>query len=105
MAFDACITCPVWFGDIERKKVINACKIADMPCIRVIPDITAAAIQYGLFRKNQMSDQARLVLIIDSGFSKTTIALCSFKKTELKMLSVKWDRNLGARNFDMALMA
>lgn len=38
------------------------------------------------------------------GHSKTCIALILFKKEELKILNVVWDRNLGGRDFDMLLM-
>lgn len=101
--FDACITIPVWWGEYERQRLLDATRIAKMSCIRFIPDITGAALKYGLFRKRDLTEEPRLVAIVDVGHSKGTVALASFKKEELKMCYVSWDKNIGGRNFDWAL--
>jgi len=48
--------------------------------------------------------EERIVAFVDFGHSKTTITLASFVKGKTKIIIHKSDRNLGARDFDWALL-
>lgn len=60
----AVITCPAYFNDAQRQATKDAGKIAGLDVLRIINEPTAAAIAYGLDKKD---NKERHVLIYDLG--------------------------------------
>ena len=61
---NAVITCPAYFNDAQRQATKDAATIAGLNALRIINEPTAAAIAYGLDKKD---DNERHVLIFDLG--------------------------------------
>lgn len=96
---------PSYFSNVERQGILDAAEIAGLKCIRLINDSTAIALNYGFFRKADLPDKdARNVVFVDLGHSKTTITIASFLKGKTRIVTHKSDRNLGARNMDALLV-
>lgn len=98
------ISVPAYCTNVERQALLDAAQIADIKCLRLINESTAIALQYGFFRKRDLDPkQERFVAFVDLGHSKTTITIASFLQDSTKVIAVKSDRNLGARDFDWLL--
>jgi len=76
----AVITVPGYYTEIERKALLDACKIAEIPVVRLLNETTAVCISYGLFRKSELDTNPRHVVFVDLGHSKLSAYLCSFTK-------------------------
>ena len=98
------ISIPTYLNEVERISLLNAISIAGIPCTKIMNDGTAAALSYGLFRNNEFNDSPRVVAFADMGHSKFSITIAQFTKDKLEVLCHSADRNLGARDFDWALM-
>ena len=84
---EAVVAIPSFFTQAERKACLDAARIAELNVTRLINDSTAICLDYGMFRKADLSnDKARNVLFIDFGHSKFSTFLCSFTKDEMNVL-------------------
>ncbi|KAJ1848725.1 adenyl-nucleotide exchange factor sse1, partial [Coemansia sp. RSA 2708] len=101
---DVVISVPGWYTDRQRRAVHQASQIAGLNCLRVVNDSTAAALGYGITKSDLPEDKPRNVVLVDLGNSSFTVSVVAFKKGELKVKSVAYDRRVGGRNFDQALM-
>ncbi|KAJ1731647.1 adenyl-nucleotide exchange factor sse1, partial [Coemansia biformis] len=100
---DVVISVPGWYTDRQRRAVLQASGIAGLNCLRVLNDSTAAALGYGITKSDLPEDKPRNVVFVDLGHSSFTVAVVAFKKGELKVKSVAYDRGVGGRNVDKAL--
>ncbi|NBX75048.1 MAG: hypothetical protein EBQ92_00640 [Proteobacteria bacterium] len=64
---DAVITVPAYFNDSQRQATKDAGSIAGLNVLRIINEPTAAAVAYGLDKKNQNKGKETTVLIFDLG--------------------------------------
>ncbi|KAJ1796257.1 adenyl-nucleotide exchange factor sse1 [Coemansia sp. RSA 2399] len=101
---DVVISVPGWYTDRQRRAVQQASKIAGLNCLRVVNDSTAAALGYGITKTDLPEDKPRNIVLVDLGHSSFTVSVVAFKKGELKVKSVAYDRSVGGRNFDQALL-
>jgi len=67
-------------------------------------EMTATALNYGIFRKNEFTDTPRIVVFIDVGHCKTSVSVVSFTTDKLVVLGQAHDRHLGGRDFDWRVM-
>ncbi|KAJ1965500.1 adenyl-nucleotide exchange factor sse1 [Dipsacomyces acuminosporus] len=101
---DIVISVPAWYNDRQRRAVQQASSIAGLNCLRVFNDSTAVALGYGITKTDLPEDKPRNVVFVDLGHSSFTVSVVAFKKGELKVKSVAYDRNIGGRSFDKALL-
>ena len=104
------LSCPAYFTQNQRRALLNACEIADIDCLSLLNETTAAALDYGIFKSAEFptSDSSKgngaNVCFIDVGHSATTASVVSFYATEMKVIATCFDENLGTRNIDMILL-
>jgi len=101
---DVVISVPGWFTEAQRRSILDAAEIADLNCLRLINDTTASALGYGITKTDLPEDKPRHVAIVDVGHSNMSVAIVAFKKGQLSILSTAYDRHLGGRDFDKALV-
>ena len=102
---DVVVSVPSYCSNVERQCLLDACEIAGLKCLRLINESTAIALQYGFFRKKDLdAKESRVVAFVDVGHSKTTVTIASFIQGKTKIICHKSDRNLGARDFDWAII-
>lgn len=104
VASDIVLSIPGYYNEFERQALLNAAKIAEIPCVRLMNEMTATALNYGIFRKNEFTTDPRIVVFIDVGHCKTSVAVVAFTTDKLVVLGQAHDRNLGGRNFDWRIM-
>ena len=92
----AVITVPAYFGDAERTATMEAGKIAGLEVLRIINEPTAAALAYGLDKKN--TDQK--IIVYDLGGGTFDISVLEIGDGVFDVKSTDGDTHLGGDDFD-----
>ena len=93
----AVITVPAYFNDSQRNATKDAGKIAGLEVKRIINEPTAAAIAYGLDKKNESEQN---VLIFDLGGGTFDCSLLSIEDGIFEVKATAGDTHLGGEDFD-----
>lgn len=101
---DCVISVPVHFTDVQRRAMLDAASISGLNCLRLINDTTATALCYGLTKNDQFTEKPKNVCFVDIGYSSMKVTVVSFTKGNLEIKGTAWDRHLGGRDFDEALV-
>lgn len=102
---DVCLAVPSWYTEEQRYVAADSARIAGLNPVRVVNDVTAAAVSYGVFKLDlpDVDQKPRIVALVDIGHSSYTCSVIAFKKGEFKVLGTAWDKHFGGRNFDRAI--
>lgn len=100
---DICLAVPVWYTETQRRAAADACKIAGLNPVRIVNEVTAAAVGYGVFKTDLPEDEPKKIAFIDIGHSSYTCTIAAIKKGEMKVLGVGYDKHFGGRDFDRAI--
>ncbi|KRZ78638.1 Heat shock 70 kDa protein 4L [Trichinella papuae] len=103
---DCVISVPCFWTDMQRRAVLDASKIAELNCLKLMNETTAVALAYGIYKQETFpadNENPLCVVFIDMGYSSTQVCACAFNKGKLKMLGTVWDCELGGRDFDQLL--
>ncbi|MBQ0106091.1 MAG: Hsp70 family protein, partial [Armatimonadetes bacterium] len=95
----AVITVPAYFNDAERTATQNAGKIAGLEVLRIINEPTAAALAYGLEKKNNET-----ILIWDLGGGTFDVSILEVGDGVFEVLATNGDVRLGGDDWDNALV-
>ena len=95
----AVITVPAYFNDTQRQATRDAGKIAGLDVLRIVNEPTAAALAYGLDRKNKQT-----VAVYDLGGGTFDISILKLSDGVFRVLSTNGDTHLGGDDFDHRLM-
>jgi len=97
---DVVLSVPAYFTDTERRAMLDAASIIGLNVLRLMTDVTAAALAYGIFKTDMPTDKTTNVVFVDMGALDTTCSVVAFVKGKLTVLSTASDRHLGGRDFD-----
>jgi len=92
----AVITVPAYFNDSQRQATKEAGEIAGLEVLRIINEPTAAALAYGLDKKDRDSK----VAVYDLGGGTFDISILEIGNGVFEVLSTNGDTHLGGDNFD-----
>ena len=98
---DAVITVPAYFNDAQRQSTKDAGLIAGLNVLRVINEPTAAAIAYGLDKKDGKS---RNVLIFDFGGGTHDVSLLTIEDGVFEVIATGGDTHLGGSDLDQRIV-
>lgn len=102
---DIVIAVPGWYTDIQRRAMLDAASIAGLNTLRLINDTTAVALGYGITKSDLPEpENPRHVVFVDVGHSSLSVAVVAYSKGQLVIKSTGFDRNLGGRDIDYALV-
>ncbi|KAJ0044664.1 hypothetical protein Pint_06294 [Pistacia integerrima] len=96
---NAVITVPAYFNDSQRKATKVAGEIAGLNVMKIINEPTAAAIAYGLDKKNSGYGE-RNILIFDLGGGTFDVSLLTIGNDIFKVKAIAGDTHLGGGDFD-----
>ncbi|MEJ7645189.1 MAG: molecular chaperone DnaK [Chryseolinea sp.] len=97
---EAVITVPAYFNDAERQATKEAGQIAGLEVKRIINEPTAAALAYGLDKKNQDMK----IAVYDLGGGTFDISVLELGDGVFEVKSTNGDVHLGGDDFDMRIM-
>lgn len=101
---DICLSVPAWYTEKQRRAAGDACRIAGLNPVRIVNEVTAAAVGYGVFKANELpEDKPKNVAFIDIGDSSYQVCIAAVKRGELKVLGTAYDKHFGGRDFDLAI--
>ena len=95
----AVITVPASFNDSQRQATKDAGKIAGLEVLRIINEPTAAALAYGLDKKN-----TGLIAVYDLGGGTFDVSVLEIGDGVFEVKSTNGDTFLGGEDFDMRLV-
>merc|ERR1712149_13182 len=98
---NAVVTVPAYFNDSQRQATKDAGTIAGLNVQRIINEPTAAAIAYGLDKKDQGE---RNVLIFDLGGGTFDVSLLSIEECIFEVKATNGHTHLGGEDFDNVLV-
>lgn len=98
---DAVITVPAYFNDSQRQATKDAGEISGLNVIRIINEPTAAAIAYGLDKKD---GKERKVLIFDLGGGTFDVSVLVMEAGIFEVKSTSGNTHLGGEDFDNKLV-
>jgi len=98
----AVITVPAYFNDSQRQATKDAGAIAGLCVKRIINEPTAAALAYGLDRKNK---EEMNVLIFDLGGGTFDVSLLTINDGMFEVKAVSGNSHLGGEDFDNRLVS
>jgi len=95
----AVITVPAYFNDAQRQATKDAGKIAGLEVLRIINEPTAAALAYGLDKK-----EARTIAVYDLGGGTFDVTILEIDDGLFEVKSTNGDTFLGGEDFDMRIV-
>ena len=95
----AVVTVPAYFNDSQRQATKDAGKIAGLDVKRIINEPTAAALAYGLDKKDD-----QLVAVYDFGGGTFDVSILEISEDVVEVLSTAGDTHLGGDNVDEVLI-
>jgi molecular chaperone DnaK len=103
---EAVITVPAYFNDSQRQATKDAGRIAGLEVKRIINEPTAAALAFGLDKKEEKGD--RKIAVYDLGGGTFDISIIEIADVEgekqFEVLSTNGDTFLGGEDFDQRLI-
>ena len=97
---DAVITVPAYFNDAQRQATKDAGKIAGLNVQRIVNEPTAAALAYGLDKK----DIDQKVLVFDLGGGTFDVSLLDLADGVVEVLATNGDNHLGGDDWDQKVI-
>lgn len=97
---EAVITVPAYFNDAQRQATKDAGEIAGLTVKRIINEPTAAALAYGLDKK----EKNMTVVVYDLGGGTFDVSILELGDSVFQVKSTNGDTHLGGDNFDQRLI-
>ena len=95
----AVITVPAYFNDAQRQATKDAGKIAGLEVLRIINEPTAAALAYGLDKK-----ETQTIAVFDLGGGTFDVTILEIDDGLFEVKSTNGDTFLGGEDFDMRIV-
>ncbi|MFE4599753.1 molecular chaperone DnaK [Kitasatospora indigofera] len=96
---EAVITVPAYFNDAQRQATKDAGRIAGLDVLRIINEPTAAALAYGLDKKDHET-----VMVFDLGGGTFDVSLLDVGEGVVEVRATSGDSHLGGDDFDRRLV-
>jgi chaperone protein DnaK len=97
---DAVITFPAYFNDSQRQATKDAGKIAGLDVLRIINEPTAAALSFGLDKREKNIK----IAVFDLGGGTFDISILELGEGVFRVLSTNGDTFLGGEDFDLRIV-
>lgn len=95
----AVITVPAYFDDAQRQATKQAGEIAGLEVVRIINEPTAAALAYGLDKKN-----AHTIVVYDLGGGTFDVTVLELGEGVFQVKATNGDTHLGGDDFDKTIL-
>jgi molecular chaperone DnaK len=96
---EAVITVPAYFNDAQRQATKDAGRIAGLEVLRIVNEPTAAALAYGLDKK-----QNETVLVFDLGGGTFDVSILDISEGVIEVRATSGDTHLGGDDFDRRIV-
>ncbi len=101
----AVITVPAYFNDSQRQATKDAGQIAGLEVLRIINEPTAAALAYGVDKKDKVDMKIAVYDLGGGTFDISIIEIANIEgEKQFEVLSTNGDTFLGGEDFDQVIM-
>lgn len=97
---NAVVTVPAYFNDAQRQATKDAGTISGMNVVRILNEPTAAAIAYGLDKKQGEKN----IMVFDLGGGTFDVSVLTIDNGVFEVVSTNGDTHLGGQDFDQRVM-
>jgi molecular chaperone DnaK len=97
---EAVITVPAYFNDSQRQATRDAGRIAGLDVLRIINEPTAAALAYGIERREGVKN----IAVYDLGGGTFDVSILALNEGVFEVKSTAGDTYLGGEDFDQRIM-
>ena len=97
---EAVVTVPAYFNDAQRQATKDAGLIAGLDVLRIVNEPTAAAIAYGLDKKD---DKEKNIIVFDLGGGTFDVSLLTIDNGVFEVMATAGDTHLGGEDFDQRM--
>ena len=97
---NAVVTVPAYFNDAQRQATKDAGTISGLSVQRIINEPTAAAIAYGLDKK----DKELTILVFDLGGGTFDVSILTIESGVFEVIAISGDTHLGGEDFDQRVL-
>merc|ERR1712193_358107 len=94
----AVVTVPAYFNDAQRQATKDAGAIAGLEVLRIINEPSAAAIAYGLDKKDEKN-----IVVFDLGGGTFDVSILTIDNGVFEVLATAGDTHLGGEDFDQRI--
>lgn len=104
---DCVISVPGYFTDAQRNSILSAARIAGLNPLALLNEHMATALDFGIWKSARNlfdTKKNQHHMFVEIGHSSSSVCIAGFIQGQLKMLSYAYDRNLGGRAVDDALV-
>lgn len=102
---DCVLNVPTYWTDRERRALLDAAHIAGLNCLKLINDLTAIGLNYGIYKKDlpAVDKPSKNVVFVDMGHNHLQVAIIAFNEGQMRVLATASDASLGGRDLDRAI--
>jgi len=97
---NAVVTVPAYFNDAQRQATKDAGTISGLNVVRILNEPTAAAIAYGLDKK----EGEKNILVFDLGGGTFDVSILTIDNGVFEVISTSGDTHLGGEDFDQRVI-
>jgi molecular chaperone DnaK len=97
----AVVTVPAYFNDSQRQATKDAGKISGLEVLRIINEPTAAALAYGMEKK----EDGKTIAVYDLGGGTFDVSILEMNGGVFEVKSTNGDTHLGGEDFDQAILS
>lgn len=97
---NAVVTVPAYFNDAQRQSTKDAGQISGLNVVRILNEPTAAAIAYGLDKK----EGEKNILVFDLGGGTFDVSILTIDGGLFEVIATSGDTHLGGADFDQRVM-
>jgi molecular chaperone DnaK len=90
------ITVPAHFNDLQRRAVLSAAHLAEIPVLGLVEEPVAAALHYGITHQRD----GQIILVYDLGGGTFDATVLSLDQKGVYVLSKEGDTEIGGKEFD-----
>merc|ERR1719456_306689 len=95
----AVVTVPAYFNDAQRQATKDAAKIAGLECLRIINEPTAAALAFGMDKKDD-----QIIAVYDLGGGTFDISILEIAGGVFEVKATNGDTSLGGEDLDHVIL-
>jgi heat shock protein 4 len=100
---DVVVSVPGWFNEAQRKALLDAIQLGGMDALKIVNDLTAISLTWGLY-KTELDEKVPIrVMFVDVGEQAMSVGITEFTKSQAKVISTAYNTGVSGRAVDFAL--
>lgn len=100
---DVVVSCPGYFNEAQRRALLDSIRLGGMNPLRIVNDLTAISLTWGLYKVDLDEKEPKRVMIIDIGDQAMSVGITEFTKSQAKIVSTAYEFGVSGSAIDYAL--